>query len=328
MKNYDEMYQSVLSKYEEYQEKKKKRILAIRRTVPVLACLCFIAILGLGRWNQYSKFPEDPIQPDVIETVTKETQNNQISSTTCSTSTVHSKNGAEIVTTAVNTSSTKTNKTSTTGKQQAPISSTVVTETMSENEIEQSTVRQTEIESTDPVVTNSQYVTESHIVTTVSSVITEPITTVEIVEPTLKMPSVMVYDPFSPIVTEFTKMRANEAITLINEYNPNYTPDKEIGILFKFDSKECTIKVTTDHGEFWTLDKVKGKEPAEAVGKTYDIGNEGGIYWIPDELNENNDSESAILIMGEYNGTSVELGKITVTQYEKHTFRVILKENN
>jgi hypothetical protein len=316
MKNYDEMYQSVLSKYEEYQEKKKKRIFAIKRTVPVLACLCFIAIIGLGRWNQYSKFPEDPIQPEVIETVTTETQNNQISSTTYSTLTEHSKNGTEIVTTAVNTSSTKTNKTSTTGKQQAPISSTVITETMSGNEIEQNTIIQTEIESTDPVVT------------TVSSVITEPITTVEIVEPTLKMPSVMVYDPFSPIVTEFTKMRANEAITLINEYNPNYTPDKEIGILFKFDSKECTIKVTTDHGEFWTLDKVKGKEPAEAVGKTYDIGNEGGIYWIPDELNENNDLESEILIMGEYNGTSVELGKITVTQYEKHTFRVILKENN
>jgi len=328
MKNYNEMYQSVLSKYEEYQTKKKKRILVIRRTVPVLACLCFIAILGLGRWNQYSKFPEDPIQPEVIETVTTETQNNQISSTTYSATTKHSDNGTETIITTVPVSNQKPNKVSTTMKQQAPISSTVVTETMPGSGIEQNTVRQPEIESTAPVVTNSQYVTESHIVTTVSSVITEPITTVEIVEPTLKMPSVMVYDPFSPIVTEFTKMRANEAITLINEYNPNYTPDKKIGILFKFDSKECSIKVTTDHGEFWTLDKVKGKEPAEAVGKTYDIGNEGGIYWIPDPLNGEYDLESEILIMGEYNGTSVELGKITVTQYEKHTFRVILKENN
>ena len=204
---------------------------------------------------------------------------------------------------------------------------TVTTITETNNKIEDQTTAS--VVQTQP---NTNHQTTTSVQTTsnlpVTTVITEPITTGEIVEPTLKMPSVMVYDPFSPIVTEFTKMRANEAITLINEYNPNYTPDKEIGILFKFNSKECSIKVTTDHGEFWTLDKVKGKEPAEAVGKTYDIGNEGGIYWIPDPLNGEYDLESEILIMGEYNGMSVELGKITVTQYEKHTFRVILKENN
>ena len=73
MKNDDQMYQSVLSRYAEYQEtKKKNRRQTIRRTVPVLACFCFCAVLGIGYWNHFQKLPNIPVKPDVIEEPTIE----------------------------------------------------------------------------------------------------------------------------------------------------------------------------------------------------------------------------------------------------------------
>ena len=67
MKNYDEMYQSVLSKYDEYLEQKKKRIRTIRRTVPVLVCFCFMLVFGPGHWDHLKDLMHPPIQPDIIE---------------------------------------------------------------------------------------------------------------------------------------------------------------------------------------------------------------------------------------------------------------------
>ncbi len=72
MKNYDEMYQSVLSKYDEYLEKKKKRIRTIRRTVPALACFCLTIVLGVGYWDHFKNLTQIPVQPNIIEEPTLE----------------------------------------------------------------------------------------------------------------------------------------------------------------------------------------------------------------------------------------------------------------
>ena len=72
MKSHNEMYQSLLSRYNEYQEKKAKRISAVRRIVPVLACLCVVAVLGLGYWNHMDKIP---IIPNTVnEDITSSTE--------------------------------------------------------------------------------------------------------------------------------------------------------------------------------------------------------------------------------------------------------------
>lgn len=72
MKNDYEMYQSLLSRYSDYQEKKKKRIRTIRRTVPVLACFCFTVVFGPRFWDNLAKLPRFPIQPSIIEEPTTE----------------------------------------------------------------------------------------------------------------------------------------------------------------------------------------------------------------------------------------------------------------
>lgn len=77
MKNYDEMYQSVLSKYDEYLEKKRKRIRTFKRTAPVLACFCLTLVLGVGYWDHFKNLPHIPVQPNIIEEPTTEQSVNQ-----------------------------------------------------------------------------------------------------------------------------------------------------------------------------------------------------------------------------------------------------------
>ena len=79
MKNDDQMFQSVLSRRNEYRERRKKRILTIKHTVPVLACFCLCAVLGLGYWNHFRNIPSIPVQPDVIDETTLEVPETTIS---------------------------------------------------------------------------------------------------------------------------------------------------------------------------------------------------------------------------------------------------------
>lgn len=62
MKNHNEMYQSLLSRCAAYQEKKQKQRRTMRRIVPVTACFCLAAVLGIGYWRHFATLPEIPSQ--------------------------------------------------------------------------------------------------------------------------------------------------------------------------------------------------------------------------------------------------------------------------
>lgn len=70
MKSHNEMYQSLLSRYNEYQEKKQKRIRTLRRIAPVLACFIIVG-LGLGYWKHFDKTPIIPSDLDIVEVTTE-----------------------------------------------------------------------------------------------------------------------------------------------------------------------------------------------------------------------------------------------------------------
>ena len=157
MKNNDEMYQSLLSRYEEYQQKKKKRLLVIGRVVPALACFCLAIILGLGYWKHNSGLPIIPEQPEIIEATTVST--------------------AEITQTAQTTTDIKTaSAISTTKKTATTVSghSTAVTTDVSETRqtaiTEQTTAGNTETQATAATVqsTSTQLITDP-IITTVTT---------------------------------------------------------------------------------------------------------------------------------------------------------------
>ena len=110
MKNNDEMYQSLLSRYDEYQEKKKKRTLLIKRTVPVLASFVLVVGIGLSCWQHFGNMHSIPMVSETIDesiiTVTTTTDNVTTDVTTQEQSETQTSSKNVTVTTAVTASKT------------------------------------------------------------------------------------------------------------------------------------------------------------------------------------------------------------------------------
>lgn len=208
MKNHNEMYQSLLSRYNEYEEKKKKRIRTIRRTVPVLACFCLTIALGVGYWDHFRNLPHIPVQPNIIEEPTIETPETTTTASTDDNTTVSSETPSEQASTTAPTLNSETERMTTTAGNQAQTVTTVVTDATEAPATEQA-AEQTEAPvsvETEPV-TDPQLVTEPPVGTTVETqapIVTEPITTTEWIRP--------VAPPVQPIL--FTDI--SSAIDAIN----------------------------------------------------------------------------------------------------------------
>ena len=151
MKNDDQMYQSVLSRYAEYQEtKKKRRKLAIKRTVPVLACFCLTVALGVGYWDHFRNLLHIPVQPNIIEEPTVETPETTTTASTDANTTVSSKTPSEPASTTAPTSNSETERMTTTAGIQ-----TVTTIATDETEIPVGT-DMTEMPTTESVIKQTE----------------------------------------------------------------------------------------------------------------------------------------------------------------------------
>ena len=82
MKSHDEMFQSVLSRFDEYQEKRKKRLCFIKRSAPVAGCFGLAVAFGIGYYAKFAKMPEIPVAPPVAEVSIAETTTTMVSSLT------------------------------------------------------------------------------------------------------------------------------------------------------------------------------------------------------------------------------------------------------
>lgn len=187
MKNHNEMYQSLLSRYEEHQEKKKKRILTIKRTVPALACFCFCAVLGIGYWKHFRNLPSIPVQPDYIDETTLETPETTTSTVSESKSTTQVSDKTEPTSTTAPISNSETERMTTTAGIQTQTVTTVATDATETPTTEQ-VVKQTETQApaTTPPATYTQPITDPPVITTVETqdqIVTEPITTTEWIRP-------------------------------------------------------------------------------------------------------------------------------------------------
>ena len=184
MKNDDQMYQSVLSRYAEYKEaKKKKRIQTIRRTVPVFACFCLTIALGVGYWDHFRNLPHIPVQPNIIEEPTVEIHETTTTASTDANTTVSSMIPSEPASTTAPTSNSETVRMTTATGIQTQSVTTVVTNATETPTTEQF-VKQTETQApaTAPPATYTQPITDPPVVTTVETqapIVTEPITTTD-----------------------------------------------------------------------------------------------------------------------------------------------------
>lgn len=227
MKNDDQMFQSVLSRRNEYRERKNKRIRTIKRTVPVLACFCLTIALGVGYWDHFMNLPHIPVQPNIIEEPTVETPDTTTASTDDNT-TVSSETPSEQASTTAPTSNSVTERMTTTAGNQAQTVTTVVTDATEAPATEQA-AEQTEAPvsvETEPIA-DPQPVTEPPAVTTVETqapIVTEPITTTEWIRP--------VAPPVQPIL--FTDI--SSAIDAINTSDvSSYSEQEQEVYLSMFD---------------------------------------------------------------------------------------------
>lgn len=181
MKNHNEMYQSLLSRYNEYEERKKKRIRTIRRTVPVLACFCFVVVFGLGYGEDLEKLPNVPISPNIVEDQTIDntgtTSPTDVADTTENSQAAQGKQ-TDPASTTIAPTQTETNGTSATGSDQ-----TVTTAVSDERDNGQEIIDNGE---TDPPavttpVSGTDPVTPPQ--TTASIITTQPITEIQTTVP-------------------------------------------------------------------------------------------------------------------------------------------------
>ena len=65
MKNDDEMLQSILSRWDEYREKRKRRIRMAETVASVTACLCLAVSFGSGFFKNYADLPKIAVVQDI-----------------------------------------------------------------------------------------------------------------------------------------------------------------------------------------------------------------------------------------------------------------------
>lgn len=196
MKSHNEMYQSLLSRYNEYQEKKQKRIRTLRRIAPVLACFVIVVGFGLGYWKHFDKTPIIPSDLDIIEVTTEAvtsavtgnvttvstgpaiTKTSSVSATTTRISTVTEAHTQAMISDATRPVTTKVQTTSAI-PHMVTTTSAVVTQTSSEggNAGFEYTTTSSNGEDMAFVNTTTSNVDDVSIHTTTHTVTTEPVTT-------------------------------------------------------------------------------------------------------------------------------------------------------
>ncbi len=208
MKNDDQMFQSVLSRRNEYQERRKRRILTIKHSAPVLACFCLCAVLGLGYWNHFRKLPGIPVQPDVIDETTLEVPETTTSTESENTSKTQITKQTEPVFITTPTSRDRTDHISTTASIQTQTTA-AVTDASESPVTQQVTGKQTEMQAsaTTHLVTEPPPTTtvpsSNNVTTAIQTDIT--LTTMAVGELTVSISdTVTTIQTYSPTTGEFT----------------------------------------------------------------------------------------------------------------------------
>ena len=113
-----------------------------------------------------------------------------------------------------------------------------------------------------------------------------------------------------------TAIQLSDIVSIKTPYNPAMSDWSGIGILLEVDSPDYPITLKAADGHFTEWDIKKGSGPVKSVGKTYDIGKNGYIFWTPDDLNYKDGFNSEITVMGVSGEVYTDLGKIYITKAE------------
>ena len=116
------------------------------------------------------------------------------------------------------------------------------------------------------------------------------------------------------------ELKASDIISIKTPYSPAMSDWSGIGILLEVDSPNCSISLRAADGHFTEWDIKTGSGPIKSVGKEYDIGKNGYIFWTPDELSYKDGFDTEIQVIGVSGDVYIDFGKIYVTQVKGGKF--------
>ena len=125
--------------------------------------------------------------------------------------------------------------------------------------------------------------------------------------------------------SQYTEMKKNEVVEIKTDYDPVMSNWSGIGILFEFGYQNAPIVLSTEKGSFLTWDIEAGSGIIESAGKTYDIGNEGYVFWAPEQWYYPEGFENVVNVEEVNDGNNVKIAEIIITQNAEGTFSAVLK---
>ena len=117
-----------------------------------------------------------------------------------------------------------------------------------------------------------------------------------------------------------TKSMNGVAVSIKSDLRPHMSDLSGIGILLEVNSNDYPVTLKATDGSFVKWDIEKGSGPVKTVGKEYDIGKNGYIFWNPDKLYYQDGFESEIQVIGVSGDVYIDVGKIYVSQVKGGIF--------
>ncbi|MDE6019875.1 MAG: hypothetical protein K2H01_02600 [Ruminococcus sp.] len=264
MKNDDEMYRSILSRYEKYQEKKKRRIRTIRRTVPVFACFCFTVVFGLRFWDDLAKLSRFPIQPDIVDEPMIESSESTTAADTTESSSTDQAIVTNVVSTTISAQNSEIDIVATTGKSQTQTVTIAVSgeESGRETEQEASEHRETQAPVTTAPVVETKPIIEVQTTSPVQTTVEPPNTIVTETELVGDNDSRLLYPIGKQVSIEGYKVMAAASYMIYNDIETSTTTSEGTATTqttATIPSEMTTTTVTTDDRQT-ALEKLAEKE--------------------------------------------------------------------
>ena len=117
-----------------------------------------------------------------------------------------------------------------------------------------------------------------------------------------------------------TKSMNDVTVSIKSDLRPHMSDLSGIGILLEVNSNDYPVTLKATDGNFVEWDIEKGSGPVKTVGKEYDIGKNGYIFWNPDKLYYQDGFESEIQVIGVSGDVFIDVGKIYVSQVKGGIF--------
>ncbi|MCR4637621.1 dockerin type I repeat-containing protein [Ruminococcus sp.] len=122
--------------------------------------------------------------------------------------------------------------------------------------------------------------------------------------------------------SEYVEMEPYNA--MVSSYDVSLSSLNGVGVWFEFESPSYPITLTTKNGSFKTFTyNGGGLGTINDEGSTYKLDKSGSVSFVPETVSIPDDYKAEVMITGEENGKTVDLGTLVITKNDKNTKGVL-----